>query len=393
MPPQTRPRLPARPHGRTVCCGKALKTPFTRYAHINRHVCQRLIERGHDLALCGSPFAEAAGTALSLPDSLRQRWNHQLAEPDVVVRHHWPPDFHPPKEGHWVMMQPWELSSLPAAWIPRLTHEIDDLWVPSRFVRECCLSSGVPADRVHVVPLGVADEALSDELAAFPLTTSKRFRFLYVGGTLPRKGIDLLLRNYCQVFSNRDDVCLVIKDMGVHSFYNSLTAEKSIARAMEQPGAPAIEYLSHELTDTEVLGLYSACDCLVHPFRAEGFGLPIVEAMACGLPVIATAYGPTLEYCSSETAYLVPASVVPLAEELPEEVRTVSWPRWAQPDEDALRSFLRHVVEHPDEARAKAAKAQAHIRRHYTWDDTVRCIEERLETILRQPIRRFRSAH
>ena len=306
-----------------------------------------MISRGHDIALCPSPFVEVQGTSLELPDSLRRRWLRELPDPEVVVRHHWPPDFQPPPHGHWVMMQPWELSSLPAAWIPRLTHEVDELWVPSQFVRQCCVASGVPADRVHVVPLGVSDEALSDSATPFALSTSKGFRFLFVGGTLARKGIDLLLRNYCQSFSDQDDVCLVIKDMGVGSFYNAQTAEAAIKHAMQQPHAPAIEYLPHALTDAQMLGLYAACHCLVHPFRAEGFALPIVEAMACGLPVIVTAYGPTLDYCDSDTAYLIPASIVPLEERLPAELQTVTPPCWAHPDEDALRYLLRHVVDHP----------------------------------------------
>ena len=50
----------------------------------------------------------------------------------------------------------------------------------------------------------------------------------------------------------------------------------------------AVEYIDRILSETEMAGLYAACDCLVHPFRGEGFALPIVEAMACGLPVIVT---------------------------------------------------------------------------------------------------------
>ena len=59
---------------------------------------------------------------------------------------------------------------------------------------------------------------------------------------------------------------------------------------LRERGYP-VEYIDHNLSETEVARLYAACDCLVHPFRGEGFALPVVEAMACGLPVIVTGAG------------------------------------------------------------------------------------------------------
>ena len=83
-------------------------------------------------------------------------------------------------------------------------------------------------------------------------------------------------------------------------------------------------------------GLYSACDCLVHPFRGEGFGLPVVEAMACGLPVIVTGAGPALDYASEKTAFLIPAERKPFPERRVGDLETIGRPWLFEPDMDAL---------------------------------------------------------
>jgi glycosyltransferase involved in cell wall biosynthesis/tetratricopeptide (TPR) repeat protein len=355
-------------------------------AHVNRQICLELISRGHHVGLRPSPFAECADRqGVDLPTQIQERMGHDVGNPDVVVSLNWPPDFRPPIEGHWVIMQPWEYGSLPASWISPMTHEVDEVWVPSHFVRQCFISSGIPADQVHVVSLGIATNMFQQPEEPFVLEADDAYRFLFVGGTIERKGIDILLKTYAQVFSDRDHVLLVIKDAGMGSFYRGQTAETLIAEFQRRPHHPAILHLRHELTATEMAGLYTACDCLVHPFRAEGFGLPIVEAMASGRPVIVTGYGPTLDYCTPETAYLVPACEVPLDEDLD----TVAAPFWAEPNQDMLRYYLRHVIENPDAARARGEAARTWIRDNFTWKHTVTTIEMRLHELTRKPIRRL----
>src|SRR5262249_25450555 len=152
--------------------------------------------------------------------------------------------------------------------------------------------------------------------------------------------IDVLLEAYTQAFTAADDVCLVIKDLGVGTFYGGQTAAEKIAGLQARLGAPEIEYLDRRLGADELARLYTACDCLAHPYRGEGFGMPIAEAMACGLPVIVTGYGAALDFCSEETGYLLPARVNYFAANRVGDLETVGTPWVAKPDPSALREVL-----------------------------------------------------
>ena len=202
-------------------------------------------------------------------------------------------------------MQPWEFGSLPKAWIQPLQHEVDEVWVPTNWVRSCFIQSGVPADRVHVVPNGVDVDLLQRKQSPFrcaPRSVSSSCSS--AAQSIARVPISCCA--YTETFTAVDDVCLVIKDVGGASYYQGQTAEKQIA-ALQTGSAPEIEYLTDDLSAEEMAGLYQACQCLVHPYRGEGFGLPIAEAMACGLAVIVTGYGAALDFCDDTRAFLVPA--------------------------------------------------------------------------------------
>jgi glycosyltransferase involved in cell wall biosynthesis len=373
------------PKTRLTLIWEGCQSSLHSYAVVNRNFREGLKRSRHQLSLV--PCAQRNDVGLpALKVSVRQPLTTCN---EIYIRHTWPPNFTPPAQGHWIMIQPWEFGSLPVAWVRQMVDLVDEIWAYSGYVKSVYVRSGVPAERVQVVPLGVDLATFRPEGPRFPLMTRKRFKFLFVGGTIFRKGFDVLLAAYSAAFTRNDEVCLVVKDLGGDSFYQGQTAGRHIAQFQANPQAPEIEYLTAPLSPEDLGGLYRACDCLVHPYRGEGFGLPIAEAMASGLPVIVTGMGAALDYCNPANAFLIPAQKKYFRERRVGQLETVDLPWLAEPDGLALRPLLRHVASDPAERQAKAQAGCAHIRSHFSWDQAVAVAEKRLLALRETPVRRF----
>ena len=363
--------------------------PIHSFALSNREFCLRLAARGYDLTVIPTGRDADGDEPVRIHPLLAACVRECAMRSDVVhVRHQWPPSFDPPPEGHWVIMQPWEFGSIPAAWVGPMTELVDEVWAYTSWVRDCYIASGVPADRVHVVPLGIDPDVFRPSVAPMPLPTARRFKFLFVGGTIHRKGADVLLSAYAAEFSAADDVCLVVQDLGTGSFYRGQTAGAAVGRLRDTPGQPEVLYLERTLGWGELAGLYAACDCLVHPYRGEGFGLPIAEAMACGVPPIVTAYGAALDFCDADNSYLILSRVPRFAEKRIGDIATVDHPWLAEPDVAVFRDRMRRAFEQPDEVRRKGEWAAEAIRGRFTWSPAADAVEARLVALRHKPIRR-----
>jgi glycosyltransferase involved in cell wall biosynthesis/Tfp pilus assembly protein PilF len=293
---------------------------------------------------------------------------------DVYIRHAWPPNFSRPECEKFIMIQPWEFGRIPKDWVEPLNTQVDELWVPSRYVQDCYTGSGVNPEKVKVIPNGVNMELFDPACTPLDLTTEKTFKFLFVGGTIWRKGIDTLLQAYADAFTADDDVCLVVKDMGQDSFYKGLGAAELIAEFKAQPNAPEILYVTDMLTQFAMPALYNACDALVHPYRGEGYGMPVAEAMAMALPVIVTQGGACDEICPTEFVYPVSASVAQVNLEF--ELAGQGWV--LDPDVKSLTAQMRAVLEQPAEAKRRAGLAQHHVRSHATWSTSAALVRLQL---------------
>jgi glycosyltransferase involved in cell wall biosynthesis len=361
---------------------------------VNRELCAALLRVGRTawtepgrpvalppeqrLELSIEPLPPAEFSPVEDPghlQALAERFGAPLSGPaDIHVCLSYPPRVTPTIARRRVIYQPWEYTSLPRAWFDLFQYQADEVWVPSVYVRRSYVEGGIRPDKVHVIPHGVRPAIFHPAVTPLPLATAKRFRFLFVGGTLWRKGIDILLDAYTRAFRRRDDVCLVIKDIGVNSYYRGHTAGEQIRHLQQDPDAPEILYMTEEVTDNEIARIYTACDCLVHPYRGEGFALPVAEAMACALPVIVTRGGACDDYCGDDHAYWLPARLTPITI----GIEMMAPACVLEPDRDALIAQLQHVFTHRDEGRQKGRTASQHILSHFTWEQAARAVLRRL---------------
>jgi glycosyltransferase involved in cell wall biosynthesis len=242
---------------------------------INRALRKALLARGVELGLSFPGVGSVTHEQLASDPVLDARRGRLPVggAPHVWVAHRWPPRLYRPPGGRWAFFWPWEFGSLPRAWLPA-AKRADEVWGYSRAVRDVYIEAGVPPGRVHVVPVGVDPEVFRPECEAAPLPQGPKFHFLFVGGTIHRKGIDVLLSAYQLVSRPGDGVGLVIQDMGARTFYRGQTPGAAIA-ALRGRAYP-VAHREKSLPPEGFISHHGACDCAVQPYRGEGFALPVV---------------------------------------------------------------------------------------------------------------------
>jgi glycosyltransferase involved in cell wall biosynthesis len=302
-----------------------------------------------------------------------------------TITHSWPPDFAPGTEGPTIAILPWEVGAPPRAWVHAVRERVDRVWVPSAFVRDGYVAGGMPPGIVDVVPNGVDLERFAPDGPVRAIDgpgAGAGCTFLFVGGTIWRKGIDVLLAAWARAFGPGDDVRLVVKDFGVETSYKGQTSGDDVRALAARDDIAPVTYLTEDLPAAELPALYRAADVVVLPYRAEGFCLPALEAMACGVPVIHTAGGPTGEFCPPDAGWALSSRRAEF------EARTYAGPTAGpacalEVDPDVLAAALRTAAGAGPDARAERG---AHARRaaeRMSWAAAAEIADRRLVELAR----------
>lgn len=156
-------------------------------------------------------------------------------------------------------------------------RDADCVLVPSEVVRNDCLAAGFDADRLHVVPHGVdAAPASAEQVARVRAVYGLPGRYvLWTGTREPRKNLSGLLAAFGQL---QADVDLVV--VGPQGWGEDLGARLATTPRVRSTGF---------VPDADRDALYAGAELFAFPSLREGFGLPVLEAMAQGTPVVSSA--------------------------------------------------------------------------------------------------------
>jgi glycosyltransferase involved in cell wall biosynthesis len=247
-----------------------------------------------------------------------------------------------PRYGYWA----WELPRAPARWL-RDGALVDEIWAPSRYTADALAGAAAPV-RVVPHPFFAEDYAgiePAPRRAAFQAVTLFDFK-----SSSARKNPLGAIEAFRRAFDGDPSCELTIKTQAGDAFPDLLAALRAAAPANVQVVDAAWPY-------AEVKRLIAGADVLVSLHRGEGFGLTPAEAMAMGVPVLATAYSGVMDFMDAESAVLVPYRLVPVND--PQGIYRGQ--SWADPDLDAAAEGLKRLRDDPALRARLAATARLRV--------------------------------
>jgi glycosyltransferase involved in cell wall biosynthesis len=278
-------------------------------------------------------------------DSVKKLVNlEKQIDADIQIRHSYPPVWNWPEKEYTkvVYIQPWEYSSIPSEWQYKFDTFADAVIVPSEWNAAVYRTAGIDPSKIFVVPNGYDENLFNSENRK----SADTIKFLYVGCAQFRKGIDILLRVWSQATKKSENIELVIKD--TPQVYGQNTLLQDIVTLQHKTGCARISYLDSIMSDLDMAEMYKSCDIIVHPYRGEGFGMHIQEAMACGCFPIVTQGGPTDEFATgyqiqSDKRVINPYEIFALKQG--DSMTSMGQHRWVlEPNANHLASLIRKAI-------------------------------------------------
>ncbi len=253
-------------------------------------------------------------------------------------------------------------------------NRMDHLIVPTAFHQQAFTNAGVTTP-IHVVPEGVDTERfqpIGPTLEHVP----ERFTFLFVAQVSYRKSIDLVLEAFLELFQQHEDVQLVLRCYLRDGGPEDQAEIKKIVQVFREKknwsGGNIL--LLDNVPEQHLPAMYRSAHVLLAPFRGEGWGLPIIEAQACEVPVIVTGWGGPMAYLTEETAYLLPFELRPIPSDIPDyflgsamQAAREEGHLLAEPALDALKYTMWDAYKNYFLHKARATAARDHVHRNFRW--------------------------
>lgn len=277
----------------------------------------------------------------------------------------------------------WETSEAPR--VQRLGIElVDEIWAPTKYVADV-YARFAPT---HVVGKGLYRDSLAAVARPVRRNPNAPFKFLTVfnfDSSVERKNPLAVVQAFQRAFTGDEDVQLILKTSNVNPGHwsNALGHWERLMQACD--GDSRIKILLLHYPQAQMTELMRESGCIVSLHRSEGFAYVLADAMAYGVPVIATNYSGNVDFCTDETYFPVDYDLIPI------DPRVSHWKtdgaQWAEPSIESAAEQMRRVFSDYESAQKAAKAAQQKILSKYSVDLFRKTLRARLAAVRANALR------
>jgi len=262
----------------------------------------------------------------------------------------------------------WESTLQPENFFNKML-EYDEIWVPSKWQRECTINQGANPDKVKVVPEGVDIHTFfPEEVEKLESYNDGRFKFLLFGRWDYRKSTKEIIQTFLKTFSPEEPVDLVVSIdnmWGEEMDGYKTTEERLNAYGLTDPRIKMINFPTRE----DYIKYLKTGHVFVSCARSEGWNLPLIEAMACGTPSIYSECCAQMEFAEGKG---IPVKIVgerpANANDYGRYTMSELPGNYYEPDFEDLSDKMRFVYQNYNECKLNAVKDSIEIHKQFSWE-------------------------
>ena len=270
----------------------------------------------------------------------------------------------------------WESTLQPKHFFDKLL-EFDELWVPSKWQKECTIKQGYPEENIKVVPEGVNHKIFFPEKTSHELTKNG-FTFFIAGRWDYRKSTKELIECFLDVFKNIDDVSLIVSIDNPFSGDGLKTTEERLKfYGLENDKIKIIHFPSR----TDYIKILKSCNVFLSCARSEGWNLPLIEAMASGVPSIYSNCSGQLEFAEGKGIPIDILGEKPVKDSNYNHFND-GVGNYYEPDFEDLKYKMMDVYLNYERHKLKSLSESEIIRKDFNWDTVAKIGLTQIEDFL-----------
>ena len=257
----------------------------------------------------------------------------------------------------------WESTLQPENFFNKL-KEFDELWVPSKWQRDVTIAQGYNPDKIKIVPEGVDTSVFYPENTTHELTSDGRFKFFLAGRWDYRKSTKEIIETFLKTFNKNEPVDLIVSIDNPFSGDGLKTTENRLRYyGLEDERIKVIHFPLRE----DYIKILKSCDVFLSCARSEGWNLPLIEAMACGIPSIYSNCSGQLEFAEGKG---IPVNILgekPSSDSSYNHFNNTVG-NYYEPDFNHLSQQIRFSYEFYSQIKEKSLQESEDIRQNFSWE-------------------------